>query len=115
MNRIDRLIRETQRNRGNVAERIARQTLDLMQDRAQIITHWPATWGEDRLDHFDEHVTGPDGTEYHLGIGSSETNREKDEANYPDIYHLVILPGKSPEEIVPEVIALLGLEKPAGE
>ena len=106
MNRIERLIRETQRNRGNVSEEIARQALDLMQDRGQIVSHWPTTWDEDHYDHCDEHVIGSDGTEYRLGISSSETNRREDRRKYPDIFHLVVLPGESPEEIVPKVIAL---------
>ncbi len=109
MSRIDRLLNQTSGNRGDVAEEIARQALELMQKRGQITSHWPANWEQDHYQHFDEIVQDNKGNQPKIGFGSSETNRRQDNKLYPDIHHLVILPGETPEQIIPKIVALLGL------
>ena len=109
MSKVDQLIVEAQKTRGVNSEKIARQALEIMQKAGGIYSHWATDQHKDRTEHFDELVLGLDGTEYKIGIGSSETNRRDDRKKYPDIYHLVVLPGQTPEQITLKVSALLGL------
>ena len=110
MSRLERLLNQTPKNRGRIAEAIARQALDLMQDGGQIASHWPANWVEDHYQHFDEVVQDCKGNEFEMGFGSSEFNRSQDSTLYPYIRHLVIQPGETPEQVIPKIVALLGLE-----
>lgn len=104
MSRVDRLIYQTTLDRGTNAEDRARRALNQMQERQVIITHWPANWKEDRKDHFDEYIMLPDGSEALVDICSSPAKL------VPGVLQLIVKPGETPEEIIPHIVALLGLK-----